>query len=260
MSGPLLAFPTDDVIWDASLSATNEDAEYPVTNAQNNDPADTFKSTTTSTTIDIDLAFSVTVVGLMLANTNWTAGTLSSDGGTISALTFPSRTTDGKARNLGLDLRGLSNRTDDHFELALSKSGSSVGELGRICLVTEWQEPHIVIQGAGSSPAFGIRRPGMVENVTRLGSKFRRPSPTSTRFVRASSIEADQLSLWQQLDAENLGLNRGFLFIPDEDENDAWFAQLTMGDLSWTVDIPDILIPMSLTIEEISMGLPPALT
>jgi len=256
---PLLAFPADDVIWTATLTATNADALYPVTNVKNNDPSDTFRSTTTSTVITITLAGNITALMLFLGNTNYTTGTLANASGLSASFVFPSRTTDGKARNGWLDLRGLGNTTDDVFTLTLSKSGTAKGELGRIVLAVDLQEPELVIQGAGPSPVFGIKRPGMVENVTRLGSTFRRASPTSARFVRASSIVAEFLTLWQQLDAECLGLNRGFLFIPDEDDNDAWFAQLTMKDLEWTVDIPDVLIPVSLTIEEISMGLPPSL-
>ncbi len=71
---PLIAFPTDDVLWTATLSATNEDALYPVANVKNNDPADTFRSTTTSTVITITLAGNITALLLFLGNTNYTDG------------------------------------------------------------------------------------------------------------------------------------------------------------------------------------------
>lgn len=263
----LLAFPSDDVIWDADLSMSNEDpnTDYAVENLQDNDPSNTARSTTTSTTVQIDLAGNVTVVGLALINTNYTTGALSSGAGAIGAFTFPSRTPDGKQRNGWLDLRGHSNRTDDHFEIALSKSGAAFGELGRICLVTEWQAPHVLVDGAGSPPVFGRKRPGQIENVSRGGVTWRRASPwAAIRTLMASSHEPDTRDILDQLEAESMGLNRGFLLVPNEDVNDAWFAQCDLADFNYAQNMPDDvtdgLFPIRMTFVELSMGLPPELT
>jgi hypothetical protein len=262
----LLAFPSDDLVWDATLTMSNEDADYPVENIQNNDPSDTAKSTTTSTTVQIDISGgNQTVVGLFLGNTNFTTGALSSTAGAIGSFVFPSRTPDGKQRNGWLDLRGLSNVTEDHFEIALSKTGSIAGELGRVCLVTAWQAPKVLVEGAGTPPVFGRIRPGQVENISRGGVTNRRVSPwAAIRKLMASTHESDTRDILDQLEAECLGLNRGFLLVPNEDSNDAWFAQCEMADLEWAQNYPDGvtdgMFPMRMTFLELSMGLPPALT
>lgn len=256
----LLAFPSDDVIWDATVSMTNEDTEFPATNAQTNDPSDTSKSTTTSSTYSIHVpAGAVTVVGLGLINTNYTTGTLASGTGSIGSFVFPSFTPDRKARNGFLDLRGLSHCFDDDFTIALSKTGTAVGELGRICLVTEWQAPEVLIT---TPPVYGRRRQGEIENVSRGGVTWRRPVPwAAMRRISATTQDADTKDILDQLEAESRGLNRGFLLVPNEDLNDAWFAQVSLDDFEHTQEFPDDVtdgvFPLRMTFLEIAMGLPP---
>ena len=258
----LIAFPSDDVVWDATVTMTNEDSLYPATNVQDNDPANTAKSTTTSATFSIDISGgNVTVVGLLIVNTNATSGTLSSTAGSILSLSsFPDLTPDGKLRNKWFDLRGLSNRTEDHFEVALSKSGTAVLEAGRICLVTDYQAPEVLWAGAGSSPVFTRKRPGQLELMTRLGSTPRRASPVSPpRSMSISTLDETTFGILDQLEAECNGLLRPFLFIPDDDDTDAWFAQCAFADFEYTRDQPEVT-PVRMVIQEVSMGLPPART
>lgn len=261
----LLAFPSDDVIWDATLSSSQEDSDYPVANAQNNKTDDTAKSTSgTAFTIEVDLAAPVTVVAAFVGNTNATGGSLISDGGTIGSFTFPSRTPDGKQRNGWLDTRALPHVTDDHFEFVLSKSGSPKLEVGRLCLVVELQAPEVLVEGAGSPPVSSRMRPGQVENVSRGGTTWRRPVPWAPiRSLTISTLTADARAILDQLEAESNGLDRGFLFIENEDENDAWFAQCEFVPFEFSKNQPDDVAeiePVRMKIVEIAMGLPPALT
>lgn len=258
----LLAFPSHDLIWDATLTMSDEDPDYPVENVQNNDPSDTAKANGTSTTIEVDISGgNQTVVGLLLANTNGTTGSIESAGGAIGAFTFPARLPDGKLKNGWLDLRGLPNVTEDHFEIDLSKTGSAVLEIGRICLVTAWQAPEILVAGAGTPPTFGHRRHGQVENLTKAGASHRRIVPwAKRRHLSCATKVAATLAILQQLEAENLGLGRGFALIPNEDENDGWFADLALTDFAWVQDEPDDgaqIFPVQITFHEIAMGLPP---
>jgi hypothetical protein len=260
----LIAFPSADAIWPAVLTMSNEDSEYPVENIQNNDAADTAKATGTSTTIDIDIPFvTITPVGVMIANTNATTGTLESSAGPMGTFTFPSRTPDGKQRNGWIDLRGL-NVTDNHFEIDLSKSGGPPVEVGRICLVTAWQAPEVLVAGAGQSPTFGHRRPGQIENVTKGGVTHRRTAAwAAPRRVTISCFDVATLAILQQLEAESNGLGRGFLLVPNEDVNDAWFAQCAFEDFEYVQEQPDDgaeLFPVKMTIHEIAMGLPPGVS
>lgn len=262
----LLGFPTHDVIWGASLASAQESADpnFAIENLQSNDPADTARFTASTVNIQIDLSGgNVTVVGIALINTSFTAGTFESQAGSIGSLTFPSRTQAGKQRNGFLDLRGLPNRTDDHFELDLT-SGSSAPELGRICLITAWQAPEVLVEGAGAPPVFGARRPGQVEQMTRLGTTHRFVSPAhAPRRLTIETLTDTAAAILRQLAEENLELNRGFLLVPNEDVNDAWFAQCEMVDTEHQQTQPDDvneITPMTMTLLELSMGAPPALT
>lgn len=261
----LIAYPSADAIWDATLSSAQESADpnYAIENLQNNDASDTSRFTASTVNIQIDLGGNVTVVGLGLINTSFTGGTFESGSGAIGSFVFPSRTPDGKQRNGFLDTRLLANTTDDHFELDLT-SGSSTPELGRICLVTAWQAPHVLVAGAGTSPTFGHRRFGQVENTTRLGSTHRRPSPVAApRWMVVNCLEAATLAILQQLEAECNGLNRGFLVVRNEDVNDAMFMQCAFEDFVYAQQYPDSVaevFPVRMRFNEIAMGLPPALT
>lgn len=249
----LYALPTDDLIRTAALSMSTEDSAYPITNVQNEDPADTAKSTTTSTVVTITVPSS-TPRALSIINTNATSIVLTNAAGMASqAQIVPSRTVDGKQINGFKDMDGVLLRTSTVFTLTMSKTGTSPLEVGRIVLVTALRElvwlPNV---------EFGIARPGAVRNRTRLGSVARRLSPTWKRSGTGQFLDVSELANLRAWEAAGNGLGYGALLIPDRRVNDAWFVQPAEDGVKWTGG--DAQIDLKLALEEISMGLPPALT
>ena len=68
----------------------------------------------------------------------------------------------------------------------------------------------------------GRRRPGDVRQVTRLGTRHDYGADIRTRWAKGVVDLEDDQSLVMDLDASAKGGVLPFLFIPDENENDAW--------------------------------------
>lgn len=251
----LFSLPSDDLIRTAALVATNEDPDYPVTNVQDDDPSNTFKATGTSSVITATVTSS-TPVAFAFVNTNMAAGALTNGGALVSqAQTVPSRTVDGKQRNGWKNITGVAARTSTTFIFTISKTGSAPLEIGKILLLAAIRDvlwlPKV---------NYSLKRPGSVRNTTRLGAISRRLSPVAAPRIAAGKVNrASELATLLDLEASSNGLGYGFFLVPDRDENDAWFCMPTEDAAKWMRENSTIA-EIEFAAQELSMGLPPALT
>lgn len=247
-----ITLPTDDKIPAAALAMTNQDANYPVGNAQDDDPANTAKATGTSTVVTITTP-SITAVLYSVINTNATSISLTNGAGMAAqAQAIPSRTLDGKQRNGFKYFAGVALATSTTWTLTMSKTGAQPLEFGRIVLVVAvWDLKWL--RGVD----YDLRRPGAARNVTRLGTVNRRLSPVSQRSGNGQFLHDDAFTVMANVEAGSNGLGNGFLVVPDRDVNDAMFMQVAEDAIRWKDQIShvDLRLPM----EEITMGLPPNL-
>lgn len=240
---PLITSPVDDIIWAASLSMTNQDSAYPITNAQGVAPVPPAKSTTTTTTITITPAGGAgTPIYLSLHGTNAASGTF--EGHTI---TFPGTEADGQRLNPRLDLRLLA--VSSPYTLVLT-SASGVVKVGRICLVSAVY-PLNVVYGWQT----GRRRPGEITVTTRLGTVITHSADIRTRWAKGVvNLSSDEVIL-KAIDAGAWGTYKPFMLIPDEAVNDAWFVRFASSDFSTAIPNYDVRdIPVAF--DELSSGPP----
>lgn len=240
---PLITSPADDLIWDATLSMTNQDAAYPASNAQGMMPIPPAKSTTNTTTFTITPASGGTPVYLSLHHTNAMTGTFAGN-----AITFPGVEADGQRLNPRLDLRLLAPGAGP-WSLVLTRT-SGVVFVGRICLVT-------AVHGLNVAYGWqvGKRRPGEVTVETRLGSVIKHHADIRTRWGKGVVNLSSDEAILKAIDAGAWGSYLPFMLIPDEAVNDAWFCRFTSSDFSSAVpnfDVRDIPV----AVEELSMGPP----
>lgn len=240
---PLFALPGDDVVWTATMSMTNEDADYPAENVQDRDPANVAKSTTTSTVITITTS-SVQPVAVALINTNAETALFGA-----TAVTIPSTELDGQRVHGWLDMRAAPPTAGTSWTVTLSRSAGVVW-IGRICLVTSLRDLNLRY-----GLQMGRKRPGDIAITTRLGTILRHGADIRTRWARGSVDRYEDETVLRQLEANTEGSLTPFLFIPDEETNDAWFVSFGANDFSVgypNLDVRDIPIAF----EELSGGPP----
>lgn len=238
---PLVASPSVDLIWAAGLSMTNEDPDFPVENIQTDDPALLAKSTTTTTTITITTP-SATPVAIALFQTNATSASLNGD-----PIPIPATELDGQRKHGWLNMTGSPAGTGTTWTLVLSRA-SGVVFIGRVVLVTALYELPLKY-----GLEMGRLRPGDIEARTRLGSLNRVTAGIRTRWARGvvDIIEAEDLM--RDLEASAQGTQLPFLFIPDENTNDAWFVTYTANDFRMRYPDYDVReVPFA--VEEVSNG------
>lgn len=259
----LIGLPLDDVIWDATLTMTNEstDPAYEVENVQDNDPSNTARSTGTASDITVDVVPASPDVEIVIAavcNTNATTMSVTSGAGLNESISAPTRTDDGKQRNGYVDTSNSTGRTDNQFVFHLSKTGSVELEVGRLVLLKAVYDIPVLWEAAGELE-FGESRPGEYENVTRLGTTWRRASPVAApRRMRGTVNDITAFDTLRRLQAQNRGLNKPFFFAPYDDVNDWWFSQIVLEEHTWNPKSFASTV-MTLHVVEVSMGLPPDL-
>lgn len=240
---PLYSTPNDDLIWAAGLSMTNENAEYPVENAQGVAPVPPAKSTTTTTTITITTP-SARPVYLALHNTNATSGTFNGN-----AITFPGLDAEGQRLGPRLDLRTLIVANGTSWTLVLTVA-SGVVWVGRISLVTAVYELNI----KHGTWQVGRRRPAEVTIETRGGHVLKHAYGVRTRWAKGVVDLLEDEADISGLDLKANGSVLPFLLVPDEATNDAWFVRQTT-DYAKAYSEYDVRTT-SLTFEELTTGPP----
>jgi hypothetical protein len=122
--------------------------------------------------------------------------------------------------------------------------------IGRIVLVTALYDLHLKY-----GLQMGRNRPGDVEIRTRLGSVIRHGAQIRTRWAQGVVDDIANEPLLKGLELSSKGSLLPFLFIPDENQNDAWFVTFRANDFS--IGYPDIDVrAIPFAVEELSGGPP----
>jgi hypothetical protein len=238
--------PAADLWTSASLSATNEDADYPDSNSQDYDPANPFKATTTASTITATHSSSARKLIALINTSNLVGATITAGGVSV---TPAARTADGQCVNVFkvLDL-GAGTST------ALAISGASVNvQIGRVVLASAIIELNWVWGGAGAVgedsewPTNEIPTHGGSVLLYEKGYRIRR---ASGRLMR----ESDRAT-WLALAQAAKGRVIPFLFIPDIDVNDCWYVRLAESSVRALKRMRNVT-DVSIELEEVSSGLP----
>jgi hypothetical protein len=214
---PLVALPGYDLSLTGSVSMTNEDDEYPAENIQDGDPANVAKSTTNTTTFTITTASS-SIVAAAAINTNAETVTVNAQ-----SLTVPALDNDGQRIHGWLDRRTVPLGPTTTWTIVLTRS-TGVVWVGAIPLLEQIEELPLKY-----GLQMGRNRPGDEIIRTRLGSLIKHGQTIRTRWARGS-VWDESPSLLDQLEASSQGPILSFVFIPNEDVNDAWYVAFDTDD------------------------------
>ena len=247
MGKAAIAYPSDDLITSATVSATNENATYPDGNLQNYDPADPFKATTTATTITVTHTSAARRAVAFINTSNLVGASTFTVGGV--AVTPVARTADGQCVNCWRDLSlGAATSTS----IVISGAPATV-QIGRICLVSTLRELNWVW---GSGGQVGEDYDWPTNEITTFGgstlmyNKGYRVRRASGRVMRETDRQT-LLALAQSAQGRNIP----FLFIPDVDVNDAWYVRLSSNTLRALKRMRNVT-EVPIEVEDVSMGLP----
>jgi hypothetical protein len=232
--------PSADLFTTAALGATNEDADYPIENAQDYNPANPFKATTTSTTITVTHSSSARKA-VAFINHNLVGATVTVGGVSV---TIPSRTLDGQCVNAWklLDL-GAGTSTS----IVITGASANV-QIGRICLVSALTDmPWLYgLEMYRRHPVSAIRTFGESEHIYDKGLSIWGARGLVNRESSRSAIEG----LW----ASAKGRNIPWLLIPDQAVNEAHYVRFVTDAQSYRRIIPNAT-EMPIEVEAVSMGL-----
>ena len=221
--------PSDIVTADATWSVTagTADSDYPLTNLSDLLAHTVTKSTGTSISLRATFAAAKALAAVAFINTNATAITLTNGAGLSETVAIPTTPNDDLTLDPWIDLRTLANTSSTTWTIALT--GPTGVALGLPLLVTTLRTIEILWD---PSPVERERHGGIVHR-TDYGVKLKLSLGTRERglrgLVRGAAVRADLRAL--ERDAQ--GLQRSFLLIPDEDENDALYVDLTTDLREW---------------------------
>lgn len=238
---PLVSMPADDLSWNATYTVDSEDADYPVTNLLDPDPAVVFKPESNAVTIEIETDDPAVVVGIALINTNATVATLD----TIN-VPLPGQELDDQRLHAW---RALTRPSASLWTVDLWRPSGQLW-IGTVRLVTVLR-PLNLRYGL----QLGRNRYGDLSSLTRLGSRIVYGAQIRTRWAEGETDLLEDETMRAQLEASAKGLVLPFLFIPDENTNDAWWVAFRANDYRVTLPTADVrTIPFR--VEELSSGPP----
>jgi hypothetical protein len=252
--GTHIAYADEDLMRDATLSATNEDSDYPVERLQVDDqdsPVFPFKSTTTGTVITIALPTgSGTPDGIAIIHHNLAGApvTLANGVGFSEVIAIPPRTRSGLQPNVWFDMREMPNRNADEWTLTITGNSVNVA-IGRIVLVG---------QDALAHAPFLVKTPTVRPErlTTRLRTTFGHElvydKGVRQRAMSGRTITDDHRVILENAWEAAAGTVTPFLLVPQHDENDAWWVRFKAFEYSQ--DVYQDVSPAHATLEEVALG------
>lgn len=237
-----------DLVRSATLSMTNEDPDFPVENAQDDDPGLPAKATLPETVITITLPVANEPEVLVIINHNLEGATvvLANGVGFSESVTVPDRTRSGLCINIFFDMRGLANRNDDAWTLTVTGASADVA-FGRIILAASVEQLFVEKDSLKIRPDHLTSEP--LRTFFGKTLKFDKAVRQRAASLALRTIE-DQAVIAAAEEAAH-GKVVPWVFVPDEDVNDAWFVEFESVDWSY---IDGAQRPASASVREISMG------
>ena len=231
----------------ATLSMSNEDADYPATNGNDHDPANPLMATGGSTVITMSGLGSFPITFFEIVNHNLTSATLANSAGLSQAITIPPRTSAGYCVNAAIDLRLIANTTAATWTLTATSAGTlGIGELaGGPAAELNWRlDGSIVIEE--DYPHDSITTFYQAKTKYKKGVRIRRARGLVNRESDRAVLEA--------IDRFSEGGLYPFLLWPDTNVNDALYGY-RVEPYSWSPRGPNET-GMPISFEEASMSLP----
>ena len=253
MNGSHLAYADMDLIRDAALSATNENASFPIERVQVDDyesPSNPFKATTTASVITITFDDDETPDCLVIINHNLEGATvtLANGAGFSQAVAIPDRTRDGLCVNVFFDMRTFANRLDDVWTLTITGAAGNIA-IGRLVMIaTGGLQP---VPWLVRTPTY---RPDRLSNSlrTHAGTELIHDKGIRIRHASGQTVDEDDRAVQEVAWDAARGRALPFLFVPDTDVNDAWWVRFD-GPPEWSYTTLEIA-PTSMAVTELSMG------
>jgi hypothetical protein len=259
MPGPLYGTPVDNVTAVATPSLTTgaADAAFPLTNIDDLDPGVVFKGTSGTITIRFTFGVAQLLAAIALINHNLHGMTLTvtNNAGMASQnLVVPAVPEDGLSKNPWLDLRAVSSTTATQWNIAISGAASNVA-IGEIVLLSALRELNI-----RWDYSYKELHPA-VQHRTEYGKRLQYGLGVRTRLFSGEALLYQDRNAIRTLRRAAKGTLLPWLFIPDEDENDALLAQFADGDdgseeYQWVhPDLSGGIVDMPVAVEEVQSGL-----
>lgn len=232
------AYPSDDLVASGTMFTADEDLDYPVENLQDDDPANVYKSGSTTATISVAHASSARYF-VAVFNHNLTSGAV---GGI--PLTIPARTSDGQSLpayatlNLGAGISTL-----------LSFTAASNVQVGKVVLVPSLRDLFWLygLEMYRRHPVNSIRTGWESEVLYDKGISLWGARGMVNRETSRTAIEG----LW--LAAK--GRIKPWMLIPDINTPEPQLVRFTSDTQSYRRIIPNAT-EMPIEVESVSSGLP----
>lgn len=263
MANALYNLPTDDVGGNATITAQTgtADADYPLTNLVDTNPAKPGKLTTTTGRIMFDFGSARSIDLVALIHTNLTAGlsvkvqaNATDSWGAPSidqAITIPTVPADSYPLNPFLDLTGISPRSYRYWAIFVSGTNSAAVAIGKVCLIATKRSFTRNIQWGCEEMEV---RP-TVEHQTTYGVSTVYPLGPRMRYV-GGMVRANQTAAAELLALERSAKHRAtpFLFVLDPAVNDALFVRWATPPFRKVNQFLETR-PIQVAFEEVSRGL-----
>jgi hypothetical protein len=228
-----------------SITATNANSLYPVTNAIDYDPANPFKAASTTVSVTLYHANAARHYAALI-NHNLVGATSVAVGGV--AVTVPSRTPDGQCVN---PITVLSLGAGTSTTVVVTGATSAVA-LGAICLISSLAP----LNWAWGGPTVDLEAEWPVNEITTFGgSTLRYNKGYRVRRARGILTRESHRTQWETLAQTSQGRNVPFVFVPDLDVNDAWYVLLGRSGIIGRRRMTNASVT-DVELEELSMGLP----
>jgi hypothetical protein len=257
MAGVLYARPSDNVTANAtpSLVVGAANASYPLTNIDDLDSGLPFKATGTSATLRWTFVGSQTLAAIALFNHNLHGKTLAltNNAGLSANLVVPAVGADALCINPWLDLRQVADHTASTWTLTITGAANPIA-IGEVALLAALREVSIRwgYDGSETHP--------VIEHRTEYGRRLQFKLAVRQRTFSGQAFLYEERDEIRQLERECFGPYTPFVLIPNEDENDAVFAQWAGQQRTEKTDWihPDLsggMVEIPLAFEEQNAGL-----
>jgi hypothetical protein len=223
--------PSDNVAPDATWTVTSGtlDTGYDVEAISDLTPSSAIIASGTSLTVRATFATAKTLVGIVILNHNFAQGspyatvTLTNGAGLSQALSVPDDRLDGLPTGLFKDFSAAANRTSTIWNVVITGNAEPVF-LGEILLLTAWRDDLNFLVEA--SPGDRTDVPSIVHR-THAGVRMVYEHDVKIDGFKGEVLLEDNAAALNALFQTARGTARNFVWIPDDDVNDAYLVHFS---------------------------------